>query len=783
MKNNWNKILNELSYRVSSGIPDLTNEQHLMKLWDILKEHNWNIDARVELLKNLNEKADKVYVQGKGPGGVKLQVGPRGGRYYMGDKKTGKPDPSAIIKTTSKKKVKKKKLSKAQQKEEDRIKKLNIEKRLSDAKTPQDKMKVITDVTSVEHARVYEGIYGPGGGAATYGETNGSEATNDFFSGNLSKLGEKPSKPKPKQEHIDRFNQGNQKTKREAYAQELGIDPYDDNDPKQKEMIVNELARRETWVDSKMEEHEGTGVQKDKFKTKKEKESQKDWLRTAFDTGRSTAEDIENDPDYGGILEGTTPHSMLMSKANQKLVRDTLTEEAKKCQFLSGKEKKKCQEHHEEQLKNFDEGMSDHDTGTIWYDKDGNVRFLNTSNKKTKSMKDPQWNSTAEARIPEVLKTMGELADSGDFPGMNEKEVAGVINKGQKEATEISVNAAQSLMSGKGANIETTQGDSSGNGADSGGMSIVAKRLPARSVFQNEDSYFEGAKNHKKTQSKLKELYPDTPEGEYSDEQVLVAIQEVNKSGEGSWGTHGKFLNKVGQIYNEVNDRFEDIKKQNPDMSDEDIYKEIEERSDGVYTAEELKQIRESENLQQAGKLNTNYKTAMERAHEKVVSSALEADEKYHEKNPPETNEITGEPENGPHVRGYVKSFMTGMHWDTYIDNLDGKKSINIGGYNLKPAEFRSCLAELSGYPEESNPPNKEWRKGLQEHLEKNLKIDADTNAVNIRGKDGEKTNSLAEDTWRSAGDAKKIAGGLGDDLISCIKKKYSKRKSAQRKS
>ena len=55
MKNNWNKILNELSYRTSSGIPDLSNEQHLMKLWDILKEHKWSVDARVELLKNLNE--------------------------------------------------------------------------------------------------------------------------------------------------------------------------------------------------------------------------------------------------------------------------------------------------------------------------------------------------------------------------------------------------------------------------------------------------------------------------------------------------------------------------------------------------------------------------------------------------------------------------------------------------------------------------------------------------------------------------------------------------------
>ena len=50
-KNNWNKILNELSYRVSSGIPDLSNEQHLMKLWDILKEEKWSIEARVNYSK------------------------------------------------------------------------------------------------------------------------------------------------------------------------------------------------------------------------------------------------------------------------------------------------------------------------------------------------------------------------------------------------------------------------------------------------------------------------------------------------------------------------------------------------------------------------------------------------------------------------------------------------------------------------------------------------------------------------------------------------------------
>jgi len=94
MKNNWNKILNELSYRVSSGIPDLTNEQHLMKLWEILKEHNWNIDARVELLKSLDEAVKPRYYQSdKGqsaPKGSKTGVGPKGGTYYWSN-----PDGSA----------------------------------------------------------------------------------------------------------------------------------------------------------------------------------------------------------------------------------------------------------------------------------------------------------------------------------------------------------------------------------------------------------------------------------------------------------------------------------------------------------------------------------------------------------------------------------------------------------------------------------------------------------------------------------------------------------------
>ena len=174
----------------------------------------------------------------------------------------------------------------------------------------------------------------------------------------------------------------------------------------------------------------------------------------------------------------------------------------------------------------------------------------------------------------------------------------------------------------------------------------------------------------------------------------------------------------------------------------------------------------------------------MANAHEEVVSGAKDSDEEYWKENgPAPVNEITGEPENGPHVRGYVKSWMAGMHWDKYIDNLDGKKNIQIGGINCKPEDFRKCLADQAGIDEEPDPkPDTEWREKLQEHLEKNIQIDADSNAVNLRGKDGNDVHELGEDTWRSAGDSKKIAGGIGDDMIECIKKSVSERKAIQRK-
>ena len=59
MITDFDKILNDLSSKVSDGIPDLKNEQHLIKLFDVLKEFKWPADERVRLLQNLTEGTDK----------------------------------------------------------------------------------------------------------------------------------------------------------------------------------------------------------------------------------------------------------------------------------------------------------------------------------------------------------------------------------------------------------------------------------------------------------------------------------------------------------------------------------------------------------------------------------------------------------------------------------------------------------------------------------------------------------------------------------------------------
>ena len=89
-----NEILVEWSYRTSDGKPDVKNSAKLLILENVLEDFGWSREARAELLNTLME-SDRVYKAnwpgGEAPKGSKVITGPKGGKYYMGNPKTGEP--------------------------------------------------------------------------------------------------------------------------------------------------------------------------------------------------------------------------------------------------------------------------------------------------------------------------------------------------------------------------------------------------------------------------------------------------------------------------------------------------------------------------------------------------------------------------------------------------------------------------------------------------------------------------------------------------------------------
>ena len=55
----------------------------------------------------------------------------------------------------------------------------------------------------------------------------------------------------------------------------------------------------------------------------------------------------------------------------------------------------------------------------------------------------------------------------------------------------------------------------------------------------------------------------------------------------------------------------------------------------------------------------------------------------------------------------------------------------------------------------------------LKEYLTKNMRITPGTMKLSFSSKG--KTIELGDDTWRTAGDLSKIAGGLGKDMQKCL--------------
>ena len=356
---NWDLILNDLSVRLKNGTPDFKNEQHIIKLWDVLKEHNWPIEARVQLLQTLQERD---IVKNK-----------KSGNTYV--VKTHNPETQDIVTKDA---------------SDDEIKKVKQDK--GDARTSEP-ISGINDIqTDLENKRD-KGTSGAGGAIASQGEARYCNAMNNLDDDNFKKEN-RESIDKKKEE----FKNRKLKVKEQNDLKALGLEGDDG---------LEYLATREVYADKELErikkDEDSVFYKKGKEGFNGKDEPYKEWMRAAYDGTLSTRKILEEDTD----LDTSKPNTTMQS---EKDIDDKVESEIQKKLDEASDEDK---EYYEKELKSFQKFRKYHDTFTVGQDKKGRLHIVSISNKKGSDLKDPQNNTTPKARFEVIKDNYGsDVADS-----------------------------------------------------------------------------------------------------------------------------------------------------------------------------------------------------------------------------------------------------------------------------------------------------------------------------------------------------------------------------------
>jgi hypothetical protein len=229
-----------------------------------------------------------------------------------------------------------------------------------------------------------------------------------------------------------------------------------------------------------------------------------------------------------------------------------------------------------------------------------------------------------------------------------------------------------------------------------------------------------------------------------SNAEVLAAAQQYIKSEEAKGKTvgykkFGKVLTKIGEFAQTTK-----MKQKYPDIDFN------------------------SESVASAVKNKNDEKDLVSAVHTDMVNEISKADK---EKGFPDKDG-----NNGPHTEAYITTVFHSMHFDLMVENFDNSLAAVTGIRGSRPADFRECLAELSGF--KGDIESEEGRAKLNQHLSKKCKINATTGFIEITSPNG--TVSLAEDSWRTSGESKKVEKKLGDGLSQCVASKVDSRKSSK---
>lgn len=598
---------------------------------------------------------------------------------------------------------------------------------------------------------------GIGGPVPSYGEVGLTDAANQFSGEGYRKWRSKRTNQsaikRQQQFFIDQYNEERNKSKKdkkitlvvETIAPQLGYDlPLSSDDEK---AVLSYLAERRVYEDQELEklrgDKKGIFYRPGKKGFGRNEAAARAWARAQFDGAHATNQLVAENSGFDLSQPYTVIQSDTRSEGHDEAIREHLVQMRDKSPEGSDDRR-----HYEEELDAFDH-LKFHDTMAIGVDEKGRLSIYHISNKKDDDLKDI-WNNTSPIVAIALLRRSLFATAAGASREVSARLVK-VLDRGVEKVGNLKRALAQSFaedlqLDEKFVQFVTDMNSGKFKGADKDYLSLAFQSRDVQAWLNSDPppklppavKKYLKAKGNAGTAARMKALQL------FLKDKVTCKTCTMEAP-----GSIIRLMTKVAEIHN--------------GKIDNNVRAKLE-GSKGIEVCLAAKQ---------------SEKDVMKEIHDSVVKEVLAADKK-------EGFPSDGSKGNGPHTRSYIGTVMASMHFDSMVINYDKKLGVVTGIRGSTPADFRTCLARLSGFDTKKHDINstdeataKKAREQLNEHLLNTCKLDATSGAILIR--DGKREHVIAQDAWRTSGTSKKVEKKIGDNLRGCIKDEVDARAKARR--
>ena len=459
----------------------------------------------------------------------------------------------------------------------------------------------------------------------------------------------------------------------------------------------------------------------------------KEWAEVAVQTAKTEVQTLLTEKKYKASPKQNPPYPLgvMMDKQSKSMLVKLMERKIK--------EDPKNKKHYEKQLYNINK-LKEPDTGILYETTDGTIGFKHTSNKK--SYADPHNNTSVDEKIIAMEKTLGsKFSPSLRKSFAQTSEMVKRASEGLEASCVDFVKERKKLPP----KVEKAQ------------IKILTKILTNYPLklgkYKNYlDDFMGGTPPPKWVSETAAELKIKLPA---SDEDIVrITIAAAGKTEKPYPPTKAVIcVKKISEMVEKINENNFDatIKKY------------------GIKKEEMVLVQKTTTSIKDAA---SGRRQVMAEAHTQMVNAIQKEDKKL------DSNSYPKNPDgdNGPNQQAYIKDYLYRMHFDAYISGeRDGVSSQNIGGDNVEPEYYRNCLAELSGF-DTKKLNAADGPAQLIAHLTKRLRIYPDSDSIAFGNK--KSSVQIGKETYRTKGESKSILGALGNDMQKCLKGKASSKKT-----